>query len=83
MRKAELLSQRLAIQAIHLLSEILPGKNRKFFIQFANYIWPMQATQGTGKHSEACGRNLLVEDGELCSAVQEALLVLIMHEEAR
>lgn len=67
----------------YLLSEIPPGKNRKFFIQFANYICHVQATQGTGKHSEACGRNLLVEDGELCSAVQEALLVLIMHEEAR
>ena len=67
----------------YLLSGIPPGKNRKFFIQFANYICHAQAAQGTGRHSEACGRNLLVEDGELCSAVQEALLALIIHEEAR
>ena len=49
----------------YLLSGIPPGKNRKFFIQFANYICHAQAAQGTGKHSEACGRNLFVEDGEL------------------
>ena len=67
----------------YLLSGILPGKNRKFFIQFANYICHVQATQSIGEHSEACGRNSWVEDGQLCSAVPEALLPLIIHEEAR
>lgn len=67
----------------YLLSGILPGKNRKFFIQFTNYICHVQAPQSLGNCSEAYGWNLLVEDGELCSAVQEALLALIIHEEAR
>lgn len=64
------------------LSGILPSKNRKFFIQFANYICHVQARQSLGEHSEACGLNSLVEDGQLCSAIQEALLILIIHEEA-
>lgn len=66
----------------YLLSGMLPNKNRKFFIQFANYICHVQATQSFGEHSEACGLNLLVVDGQLCSAIQEALLALIIHEEA-
>lgn len=66
----------------YLLSGILPNKNRKFFIQFANYICHVQAAQSAGEHSEACGLNLLVEDGQLCSAIQEALLTLIIHEDS-
>ena len=53
----------------YLLSGILPSKNRKFFIQFANYICHVQAAQSTGGHSEACGLNWLLEDGQLCSTI--------------
>lgn len=66
----------------YLLSGILPSKNREFFIQFANYICHVQATESIGKCSEACGLNALVEYSQLCSAIQEALLALIMHEKA-
>lgn len=51
----------------YLLSGILPSKNRKFFIQFANYICHVQAAQSNGEHSEACELNSLLEDGQLCS----------------
>lgn len=66
----------------YLLSGILPNKNRKFFIQFANYICHVQATQSVGECSAACGLHSWVEDGQLCSAIREALLTLIIHEEA-
>lgn len=75
-------THQLSYSGSYLLSGMLPMKNRKFFIQFANYICPVQAARGPGQQSEACRLHLLLEDGPLCSAVREALLALIIHEDA-